>query len=323
MTSTGGLMRTLDLLRSNVAVEISKAFARSEEAPRPAPRPQGEAPTSGSYAAPNSSSRPAAESLAGLRVPAAVLDNMDLETVQTLFKNVVTTNPAMAQASLSNAMAAAANQTLDPQPGEAASRQGFARDDAAQLAATALPLNRLRGNPMPPSQQVIASGSRAELWEGSKAAQLPVQDAKAQHINSLQHAMHATMHATGMAQSESAAVAASFIFNAAVLPGLPFHRQQAAALLADPKVSDEDVLDYLEALGADDEFLRKFRKAKTAIGKKLLIYLAMLLNAFETVAETMANELAMLAGDERSVQESRERANSRGHAGPRHHVYVE
>jgi hypothetical protein len=319
VTSTGGLMRTLDLLRSNVAVEISKAFARSEDAPRPAPRQESEAPSSGSYAAPNSSSRPAADSLAGLRIPAAVLDNMDLETVQTLFKNVVTTNPAMAQASLSNAMAAAANETPNPQPGEAASRQGFRKDDAAQLAATALPINRLRDNPMPPAQQVSASGSRAELWEGAKAAQLTVQDARAQHINSLQHAMQAT----GMAQPESAAMAASLIFNAAVLPGLPFHRQQAAALLADPKVSEEDVLNYLEALGADDEFLKKFRKAKTAVGKKLLIYLAMLLNAFETVAETMANELAMLAGDETSVQESRERANSRGHAGPRHHVYVE
>jgi hypothetical protein len=311
MTSTDGLMRTLDLLRSNVAVEIAKAFAAGDEAPA---RPDGQAGPADSYAAPNASQRPA-ESLAGLRVPTAVFDNMDLETAQTLFKNVVTTNPALAQASVSNAMAAL-NELPNPQPGEAASRQGFAKADAAQLAATALPASRLRNNPMPPAQQVIASESRAELWEGTKAAQLP---ALPQDAANVRH----TMVANIAVQSDPTGIVPSFILNAAMLPGLPFHRQQAAALIADPKVSEEDVLNYLQALGADDEFLRKFRKAKTAIGKKLLIYLAMLLNAFETVASTMANELAMLAGDERSVQESRERANSRGHAGPRHHVYVE
>lgn len=300
MNDIGGVMRTLDLMRSNLAVDIAKALgARGNVPDRP-----GEAPAPDAYGA---AGRRGTDDLAGLKLPSAILDTMDLETVQTLFKNVVTTNPQLAQGSIANAMTAL--HEAPNQPGDAAARQGLAKDDAAQLAATKLSADRLRDNPMPLSQQVTGSGSRAELWDGWKAVQLPVLQPDASAIQQALVANNVPAAALG--------------FNAAMLTGLPFHRQQFAAMLGDSKVSEEDVLNYLAALGADDEFLKKFRKSKTAIGKKLLIYLAMLLNALETVAQTMANELAALSGEEKSVQESREQANSRGHGGPRRHVYVE
>jgi hypothetical protein len=183
---------------------------------------------------------------------------------------------------------------------------------------------------MPPLQQVTAGGSRAELWEGRTAAQTAGPGHAAAHEQTSSIIKHAAddlqnaLMASSASQAESTGIIASAILNAAMLPGWPVPNQAAMAeFAAKTKISEEEMLKQLANFGANSELIEKLRKKKPQVGKKVLIYLAMLLTAVETVIDTVANELAMLSGEEKSLKESREKANSRGHNGARQHVYIE
>jgi hypothetical protein len=130
--------------------------------------------------------------------------------------------------------------------------------------------------------------------------------------------------ANGLLQTERTGIIDSFILNAAMIPGWPFQSQPATPeLVAGARISEEDALIYLANLGANEDLVQKLRKAKPPVGKKLLIYLATLLTALETVIDAVASELAMLGGDEKTLKEERASANSHGRAGARRRLYVE
>jgi hypothetical protein len=340
MTSVDGFLRSIDeLMRSSMAVEIAKALAPDADN-----EPSAKPPGADSYAAPGRSSQSTALTPAGLRPPIAVLDHIDLEATQSVLKNILIVTPPTT--SLLSAMAVAFKDAQTPLPSAAAAQQGFAQEDAAQLLATSSPADRLRGKELSPLQQVIAS-SRTQLGdvpiamqmaptepERPEAGQQPDQLASDEVLLVRQHDAASKGHdsnvvslttlANGLLQTERTGIIDSFILNAAMIPGWPFQIQPATPeLVAGAKISEEEALTYLANLGAHEALLEKLRKAKPPVGKKLLIYLATLLTALETVIDTVAAELAMLAGDEKALEERRASANSHGRAGARRRLYME
>jgi hypothetical protein len=333
MTSVDGFLRSIDdLMRSSIAVEIAKALAPDADDER------AETPITDSYAATGTSSQPTALTPAGLRAPIAVLDHLDLETNQSVLKNLLIANPPAA--SLLNAMNVAIKDAQTPLPGTVAAQQRFAEEDAAQLLATSAPPDRLRGKDLAPFQQVIASSrsplgdpldaARADLIEreASETAQrldrLASDDLGAPVARHDANLLSQAMLADGLLQTERTGIIDSSILNAAMIPGWPFQSQPATPeLVAGAKITEEDALAYLANLGADEALVEKLRKAKPPVGKKLLIYLATLMTALETVIDTLADELAKLAGDEKALEEQRAGANSRGRGGARRHLYIE
>jgi hypothetical protein len=337
MTNVGGFPDPIALLRSSMAVEIAKALAPNGEN-EPADKPAG---TNG-YAAAGASSQPTALTPAGLRPPIAVLDHLDLETSQSVLKNILIANPPAN--SVLNAMTVAFKDAQTPLPGTMAAQQGFAEEDAAQLLATSSSPDRLRGKELPPLQQVIA-GSRTQMGdtpdaaratmvepEGAETVQRRDQPAD-QSALVPQHGAASKAHdasmllqstlANGLLQTERTGIIDSFILNAAMIPGWPFQTQPVPAeLVATAKFTEEDALTYLANLGANEDLVEKLRKSKPPVGKKLLIYLATLMTALQTVIDTIADELAMLAGDEKALEEERAGANSRG-GGARRRLYME
>ena len=340
MTSVDGFLRSIDdLMRSSMAVEIAKALA-----------PDGEndaadkAPVANSYAAPGASSQSTALSPAGLKLPIAVFDHLDMEANQSVLKNVLIANPPTN--SVLNAMTVAFKDSQTPLPGNIAAQQGFAEKDAAQLLATTASPDRLRGKDLPPLQQVIAS-SLTPMGDAPEAARamaepdgLEAIQAREQLANSVQaaavrqhdaagrahdaNALSQALLGNGLLQTERTGIIDSSILNAAMIPGWPFQTQPVTAeLVATAKFTEEDALTYLANLGADESLVEKLRKSKPPVGKKLLIYLATLMTALETVIDTIADELAMLAGDEKALEEERAGANSRGGGGARRHLYME
>jgi hypothetical protein len=321
MSSVEAVLRSFQLLESEVALEIAKEIASPD------------APPADGYAASSRSPQAPAQTLAGLRLPTTSPDPADQATLQSLIKNIVTTNPGIAQTTLSTMVLATMVQTPAALPSDVASQQGFTKEDAAQMAATSLPTHRLQNGVMSPLRQVAGGASRSELWDGSKAP--PAADhqpelahqkeqglalTKRDDVNDLQNAMTAS----SSAQAEHTGIIPSFILNAAMLPGWPVPNQAAMAeFVAKTKMSEEEMLKYLANLGASDELIEKFRKKKSQAGKKILVYLAILLTAVETVIGTVADELALLSGEEKNLKESRERANPRGYNGSRQHVYIE
>ncbi len=323
------------LLSENLALEIAKSIGASDQPP-----PEG-------YAASNRSAQQSlAQTPVGLRLPTTSPDPTDQVTVQSFFKNIVTTNPMIAQTSLSSVVLAAMAQMPDTLPGDVASHQGFAKEDAAQLTTTSLPVNRLQHGATSPLDQVVGSGSRSELWDSAKkAATAERQDEQALsvakhevadkfpadkpsadkvHVDKLSDNLQNAMLASGSAQPEHTGIIASFVLNAAMLPGWPIPNQAAMAeFVAKTKMSEEEMLKRLADLGANSDLIEKLKKRKSRTSKKLLIYLAMLLTAVETVIGTLANEVAMLSGEEKNLKERRERADARGHTGARQHVYIE
>jgi hypothetical protein len=327
MTSIDKALRSFELQRLNMVLEIVKALESIDNF-------SGQStPAEGYAASDNRSSQSAAQTLAGLRQPTTSPDPMDSETIQSLLKNIITVNPGIAQTALSNAMLAASQQVPHTLPSDVAAQQGFAKEDAGQLAAAALPLDRVHHDGvMTPLEQVTGGGSRADLWEGRKGVET-AQNGSSGTAKVDDQALSITKHAGNEAQSALLAgdasqaqtgIIASFVLNAAMLPGWPIPNQAAMAeFVAKTKISEEEMFKALKNLGANEELLEKLRKKKPQVGKKVLLYLAMFLTAVETVIDTVANELAALSGEEKNLKESREKANSRGHAGSRRHVYVE
>jgi hypothetical protein len=341
MTTVDGFLHSIDeLMRSSMAVEIAKALA-----PDPESEPSAKPPGADSYAAPGLSSQPTALTPAGLRPPIAVLDHVDLETSQSILKNILIVTPPTT--SLLTAMNVAFRDAQTPLPGNLATQQGFAKEDAAQLLTTSSPADRLQGKQLSPLQQVIAS-SQALLADvsnsvrtaaaepehpGAAQGQGPVANAEdglpvRQHdAASKPHDSSVLLQATlanGLLQTERTGIIDSFILNAAMIPGFPFQIQPATAeLAAGAKISEEEALTYLANLGADGALVEKLRKTKPPVGKKLLIYLATLLTALQTVTDMVATELAMLAGDEKTLAEQRAGAHSHGSAGGRRRLYME
>jgi hypothetical protein len=337
MTNVGGFPDPIALLRSSMAVEIAKALApdaENESADKP--------PGTNGYAAAGASSQPTALTPAGLRPPIAVLDHLDLETSLSVLKNILIANPPAN--SVLNAMTVAFKDAQTPLPGNMAAQQGFAEQDAAQLLATSSSPDRLRGKELAPLQQVIAN-SRTQMGdtpdaaraamvepEGAETVQrrdqpvdqsalLPQHGAAKAHDASM--LLQSTL-ANGLLQTERTGIIDSFILNAAMIPGWPFQTQPVPAeLVATAKFTEEDALTYLANLGANEDLVEKLRKSKPPVGKKLLIYLATLMTALQTVVDTIADELAMLTGDEKALEEERAGANSRGGGGARRRLYME
>jgi hypothetical protein len=336
------LRSTLQLLREDLALKIAENIG------------SGDSPAPDGYAASNHSSQSIAQTLAGLRLPTTSPDPLDRETIQSLLKNFVTLNPATVQtASLSSAVAAALAQTSDTLPADVATEQGVAKEDAAQLTATAVAVNRFQKGETAPFQQVTGGASRSELWEGSKApnaalagdlgtsskastasttsvvtqpSEQPLSATIAKHeaATNLQDNLQNVTVATASSHVDQTGIIPSFILNAAMLPGWPVPNQAALAeFVAKTKISEEEMFKQLANMGASSELIEKLKKKKPRVTKKLLVYLAMLLTAVETVIGTVADELAMLSGEEKNFKEDRERANPRGHTGSRQHVYIE
>jgi hypothetical protein len=339
MTNVGGFPDPIALLRSSMAVEIAKALAPDTEN-EPADKPSG---TNG-YAAAGTSSQPTALTPAGLRTPVALFDHLDLEANQSVLKNILIANPPAN--SVLSAMTVAFKDAQPPLPGAMAAQQGFAEEDAAQLLATSASPDRLRGKDLSPLQQVIATsrGQIADAPDAARAAMAEPEGAEAiqrrdqpangdqgalvrQHDASKARDANMLLQASlanGLVQTERTGIVDSFILNAAMIPGWPFQAQPVTAeLAATAKFTEEDALAYLANLGANEDLVEKLRKSKPPVGKKLLIYLATLMTALQTVIDTIAEELAMLAGDEKALEEERAGANSRGGGGARRRLYME
>lgn len=349
MSPIDGLLGSIDLLRSSLAVEIAKALAPSSDDGSSIDAPEG-------YAKTNPPQLPIAQTLTGLRPPIAVLEHTDPETLQTLLQNLASANSQSSSATTAILL----KQLLASFPGMAAAQQGFAEQDAGQLLASEQPPDRLSDTKAPLSQQLTAAGSRSEFWEGLKAASPSLtseESARATHAAKADHrdqlardslqetargdgasapqndaaarardannVLHAALAASTL-DMERTGIIASSLLNAAMIPGWPYQKATIAGEpMATPKFSDEEALAYLANLGADEELVEKLRKRKPTVGKKLLIHLATLLTALETVMEAVATELALLAGVEQQLADKRAGANTRGKSGSRRRLYVE
>ncbi|QOZ76332.1 hypothetical protein XH83_13270 [Bradyrhizobium sp. CCBAU 53351] len=336
MTPIEGLLHTLDgLLRTSTAVEIAKALAPDSD-----DSTSSEMPAAGSYGTGATSSQANSPGFAGLRSPTAFSDRLEAEIVRAVLMSLTGSgNPGTPEAH-SLMLTAAIRQALAAQPEIAAEQQGFAGEDAAQLLATPPSAARLA---MPLHQQVVASGFRTELWDGATSGS----NAQPRHGEA---ADTATTHSTSQPTADSTAapdqpsraadkalspgnfiaagssvnemrgIIASFALNAAMIPGWPYQTQFVAGA---PKISEEELLAYLANMGAQGELVEKLRKSRPPAGKRLLLCLAAMLTAVETVVDAIASELALLAGDETALAQDRAAANAHGRTGARHRLYIE
>lgn len=336
MTPIEGLLHTLDdLMRGSMAVEIAKALAPNSD-----DEASTRMPAAGSYGTGATPMPTGAPGFAGLRLPTAFSDRLETEIVRALLMSLTASSNAGAQEAPSLALSAAIRQALAAQPGSAAEQQGFAREDAAQLLATPPSAPRLA---MPVHQQVVASGSRSDLWEGSApmpnaqpqrgaaidaVTQPPAADASADVATSPDQQPRAAdkAHTAGItvagssAMTEMRGIIASFALNAAMIPGWPYQTQFVPGA---SNIREEELLAYLANMGAQGELVEKLRKSRPPAGKRLLMCLAVMLTAIETVVDAIASELALLAGDETALAEDRAAANAHGRTGARHRLYIE
>ncbi len=331
-----GLLHTLDdLLRTSIAADIAKALAPGSDDGAPT-----EMPAAGSYGTGATALQTGGPGFAGLRSPMAFSDRLETEIVRALLIGLTGSGNPGAQEAPSVALSAAIRQALAAQPGSVAEQQGFTKDDAPQLLATPSSAPRLA---MPLHQQVVASASRTDLWEGSTSgSNAQPQPGEAVDAPTQTSASHASAeapaspdqqpraadkaHSAGMAMAASSAmtemrgIIASFALNAAMIPGWPYQTQFVAGA---PKVSEEELLAYLANMGAQGELVEKLRKSRPPAGKRLLMCLAAMLTAIETVVDAIADELALLAGDETALAQDRAAANAHGRTGARHRLYIE
>ncbi|PDT90809.1 hypothetical protein CO669_07485 [Bradyrhizobium sp. Y36] len=336
MTPIDGLLHTLDdLLRTSLTAEIAKALAPGSD-----DETSREIPAAGSYGTGATSVPTGTPGFAGLRLPMAFSDRLETEIVRTLLMSLIGSASPGAQEAPSTALSAAIRQALSAQPGSAAEQQGFAWEDAAQLLARPSSAPRLA---MPLHQQVVASGSRTDLWEGSTSGSnaqpqrgavidsgtQPAADrASADAATSSEQQPRAAdkAHNAGIQTAASSplgemrGIIASFALNAAMIPGWPYQTPFAAGA---PKISDEELLAYLANMGAQGQLVEKLRKSRPPAGKRLLMCLAAMLTAIETVVDAIASELALLAGDETALAQDRAAANAHGRTGARHRLYIE
>ncbi|MBR0988349.1 hypothetical protein [Bradyrhizobium liaoningense] len=336
MTPIEGLLHTLDdLMRTSMAVEIAKALAPGSD-----DGTSTEMPAANSYAASANSPQATAPGFAGLRSPAALSDRLEAEIVRALLMSLTGAGNPGASEAPSVALSAAIRQALAALPESAAEQQGFAKEDAAQLLATPSSAPRLA---MPLHQQVVASGSRTDLWEGATSgsnaqpqrgegidagtqppASLTTADSAASPDQQPRAADKAhgpgNLIAASSPMSEMRGIIASFALNAAMIPGWPYQTQFVAG---PPGISEEELLAYLANVGAQGELVEKLRKSRPPAGKRLLICLAAMLTAIETVVDAIASELALLSGDETALAQDRAAANAHGRTGARHRLYIE
>jgi hypothetical protein len=148
----------------------------------------------------------------------------------------------------------------------------------------------------------------------------------------LDFASDPTNAAPAALQLERGGVIASFILNAAMIPGWPAQRPYAAAVAADPvrqvpdqAINDEEALTYLANLGASEELLEKIRKLLTTRvpGKKIVVFLASLMTALSVVIGSLRDEFAILSEEQKDLEENRKRTDARGRAGSRERLYLE
>jgi hypothetical protein len=219
---------------------------------------------------------------------------------------------------------------------------------ASERAAVLARVTDARASAMPP---VAGMGDRAGLFDGSKpalASRLETGLAAASTATDrvAGSAVHAASGTAGEAADVSAAakaaadsvatalagpgsiersgIIASFILNAAMVPGWPKPHQAGGLDVAgpqrDPSISDEEALKYLANLGASEAVLEKLGKIlrKGPPGRKILLGLAALLTALTVVIDTIRDE--MMAAQER--QEDEEKRNGTDHYGGRRRLYL-
>ena len=108
---------------------------------------------------------------------------------------------------------------------------------------------------------------------------------------------------------EAGGIIASFILNAAMIPGWPPPRlpetieeqvaDLATRLQVSPEMSAEDLMDYLAKFGVNEQLLERLRKAQLppATTMKVLGYLAVLMTAISTIFASLKEEVAQLVAE--------------------------
>ena len=105
---------------------------------------------------------------------------------------------------------------------------------------------------------------------------------------------------------EAGGIIASFILNAAMIPGWPPPRlpesieeqvaDLATHLAVSPEMSQADLMEYLAKFGVNEQLLERLRKAQLPppTTLKVLGYLAVLMTAISTVFASLKEEVAQL-----------------------------
>jgi hypothetical protein len=177
------------------------------------------------------------------------------------------------------------------------------------LAAASTAADRVAGSAV--HAAFGTAGEAADVSAGAKAAADSVATALAGAL-------------AGPGSIERSGIIASFILNAAMVPGWPKPHQAGGLDVAgpqrDPSISDEEALKYLANLGASEAVREELGKMlrKGPPGRKILLGLAALLTALTVVIDTIRDEL--MAAQER--QEDEENRNGTDHYGGRRRLYL-
>lgn len=189
------------------------------------------------------------------------------------------------------------------------------------LPATTIPARSSASDLAP---RIADKAGSLDLHVASRASVLPGNEHNI-HSATLAHIL------TGSTQVERADIIASFILNAAMIPGWPaptMHGFDPKDTIGTQRMSlnrlmtEDEALTYLANLGVDQGLMGKLRKrfAKFKRGKALILALATLLKTLAGAFDVLASEVASAIEEQQNYGEGRQRAD--GHGG-RHWISLD